>query len=145
MEYSAFDKVPQKAQSYTFLDQTVFWFASTSLPAAWLYGALMAGWQGVSSAMLLIIGVNALSLIPWAFLGRIAQETGGSMMAIARPAFGIRGSIVPSVFYLIFALGWALVNAFIGAIAISFIFKQWLGFPSYLDPNNLGYMVGYLA
>lgn len=145
MEYAAFEKVPAKDQTFSFLDLTAFWFASATLPAAWLYGALMAGWMGVGAAMLLIVGVNALSLIPWAYLGRIAQETGGSMMAIARPAFGIRGSIIPSIFYLIFAMGWALVNAFIGAIAISFIFKQWLGFPSYLDPNNLWYMVGYLA
>lgn len=145
MEYSAFDKVPLNKRSYSFLDQVAFWFSATSLPAAWLYGAFMAGWQGVLAAMLLIIGVNALSLIPWAYLGHIAAETGGSMMAIARPAFGTRGSIVPSVFYLAFALGWALVNAFIGAIALSFIFKQWLGWPSYLDPNNTMYMITYLG
>lgn len=145
MEYTAFEKIPEKAKTYSFLDLTAFWFASASLPAAWLYGALMAGWHGIAAAMLLIVGVNALSFIPWAYLGGIAQVTGGSMMAIARPAFGIRGSIIPSIFYLIFAMGWALVNAFIGSIAISFIFKQWLGWPSYLDPNNLWYMLTYLA
>lgn len=145
MEYSAFEKVPQNKRSYSFRDQVVFWFASTSLPAAWLYGAIMAGWQGVGASMIFIIGVNALSLIPWAYLGYISQVTGGSMMAIARPAFGIRGSILPSIFYLIFGMGWAVVNAFLGSIAISFILKQWLGLPSYLDPNNTAYMVSYLA
>lgn len=91
------------------------------------------------------IGENFLSLLPWAYLGEIAQKTGGSMMAIARPAFGIRGSIVPSLFYLLFGMGWALVNAFLGSIAISFIFKQWLSFPSYIDPHNTWYMISYLA
>jgi NCS1 family nucleobase:cation symporter-1 len=145
MEYTAFEKVPPKAQTYSFWDMTAFWFASTSLPAAWLYGAIMAGWKGVVASMIFIVGVNALSLIPWAYLGQMAQQTGGSMMALARPAFGTRGSIVPSIFYLIFGMGWALVNAFLGAIAISFIFAQWLGWPSYLSPHNTWYMVGYLA
>lgn len=144
MEYAAFEKVPLKERTYSFFDQFVFWFASTSLPAAWYYGALMAGWQGITGALLLIFIVSTLSFIPWAYLGKIAQETGGSSMAIIRPAFGIRGAIVPSIFYLIFAVGWAVVNVFLGAIALSFIFKLWLGFPSYLDPNNLGYMALYI-
>lgn len=144
MEYAAFEKVPLKERTYSFFDQFVFWFASTSLPAAWYYGALMAGWQGIIGALILIFLVSTISFIPWAYLGKIAQETGGSSMAIIRPAFGIRGAIVPSIFYLIFAVGWAVVNVFLGAIALSFIFKLWLGFPSYLDSNNLAYMASYI-
>ncbi|MGH7245949.1 MAG: purine-cytosine permease family protein [Candidatus Levyibacteriota bacterium] len=145
MEYGAFEKVPQNKRSYSFWDQTVFWFSTVSLPAAWLYGALMAGWKGVLAATLLIVGVNALSLIPWAYLGKMAQETGGSMMALARPAFGIKGSVVPSVFYLIFGMGWALVNAFLGSIALSFIFFFWLKWPAYLAPHSGPFMIMYLA
>lgn len=144
MEYSAFDKVSLKERFYSFWDLAAFWFGSTTLPAAWFYGALMAGWQGLVGAAFFIIVVNIVSLIPWAYLGRIAAETGGSSIAIARPAFGVRGSIVPSVFYLILAAGWAVVNVFLGAIALSFIFKLWLGYPSFLDPNNLPYMAGYI-
>lgn len=144
MEQGAFEKVSIKERTYSFFDQFVFWFASTSLPAAWYYGALMAGWQGISGALILIFIVSPISLLPWAFLGKIAQETGGSSMAIVRPAFGIRGAIIPSIFYLLFGLGWGVVNVFLGAIALSFIFKLWLGLPSYLDPNNLGYMVFYI-
>jgi NCS1 family nucleobase:cation symporter-1 len=145
MEYSAFEKVPQTERTWTWRDQFVFWFSACSLPAAWYYGALMAGWQGISGAFVLIIGVNALSLIPWAYLGEMAATTGGSSMSIIRPAFGIRGSIVPSIFYLIFGLGWAVVNVFLGAIALSFVFKLWLGWPSYIDPHNLTYMISYIA
>lgn len=144
MEYSAFEKVPENKRTFSFWDQTVFWFSACSLPAAWYYGALMAGWQGVAGALILIFIVNTLSFIPWAYLGEMAAKTGGSSMAIVRPAFGIKGSIVPSIFYLIFGLGWGVVNVFLGAIALSFIFKFWLGFPSYLDPNNLPYMVSYI-
>lgn len=144
MEYTATEKVPQKAQTYTFRDQIVVWFSSCSIPAAWYYGALMAGWRGIEGALLLILVVNTVSLIPWAYLGEIAAVTGGSSMAIVRPTFGIKGSLVPSIFYLIFGFGWAVVNVFLGAIGLSFIFKLWLGFPSYLDPHNIPYMVAYI-
>jgi NCS1 nucleoside transporter family len=145
MEFTALEKIPSKARTYSFVDQVAFWFATTSLPATWLYGAYMAGWKGVLASLILIIGVNGLSLIPWAYLGYMATTTGGSMMTLARPAFGIRGSVIPSIFYLIFGMGWALVNAFLGSIAISFIFNQWLGWPSFLSPHNTWYMIAYLA
>jgi nucleobase:cation symporter-1, NCS1 family len=144
MEYSAFEKVPLKGRSFSFWDQTVFWFSACSLPAAWYYGALMAGWQGMVGALVLIFIVNTVSLLPWAYLGEIASVTGGSSVAIVRPAFGIKGSVVPSVFYLILGFGWAVVNVFLGAIALSFIFKLWLGLPSYLDSGNLLPMIGYI-
>lgn len=144
MEFSAFEKVPENRRTFSYFDQVAFWFGACSIPAAWTYGALMAGWEGIAGALVLIFLVNTLSLIPWAFLGEIAFKTGGSSMAIVRPTFGIRGSVIPSVFYLIFGFGWAIVNVFLGAIALSFIFKLWLGFPSYLDKNNLIYMVSYI-
>src|SRR3972149_12055917 len=144
MEYSAFEKVPENKRTFSFWDEGVFWFSACSLPAAWLYGALIAGWQGITGALILIFIVNTLSFIPWAYLGEIAAKTGGSSMAIVRPAFGIRGSIVPSIFYLVFGFGWGMVNVFLGAIALSFIFKLWLGWPSYIDPGHLGYMAMYI-
>lgn len=144
MEFSSFDKVPLKARTFSYWDQFVFWFSACSLPAAWTYGALMAGWQGMTGALILIFIVNTLSFIPWAYLGEIAAATGGSSMAMVRPAFGIKGSIIPSIFYLILGLGWGMVNVFLGAIALSFIFKLWLGLPSYIDANNTVYMVSYI-
>src|SRR3989344_7213440 len=144
MEYSAFEKVPKSAQTFTFWDQFAFWFSATSLPAAWYYGALMAGWQGIIGALFLIFVVNTLAFIPWAYLGEIAGKTGGSSMAIVRPAFGIKGSLVPSIFYLVMGFGWAAVNVFLGAISLSFIFKLWLRWPSILDSGDLFYMASYI-
>jgi len=144
MEYSAFEQVPQKARNFSFWDQVIVWFSSASIPAAWYYGALMAGWQGIPGALLLIFVVSTLSLLPWSVLGRMAAETGGSSMAIVRPTFGIRGAIIPSFFYLLFGVGWAVVNVFLGAIALSFILKALIGFPSYLDPHNGQAMILYI-
>lgn len=134
-EFGALDKIPVNARTFSFWDQFVLWFGAASLPAAWYYGALLAGWNGLGGALLLIVVVSTLSLIPWAYLGHIAAKTGACSMALVRPAFGLRGSILPSVLYLVFGFGWAAVNVFLGGIALSFVLKQMFGLPAYLEPN----------
>ena len=144
MEFSALQKVPTSHRTFSFRDQFVFWFGACSLPAAWLYGALFAGWQGIAGALVLIFIVNTISFIPWAYLGEIAVATGGSSVAIVKGAFGIKGALIPSLFYLVLGFGWAIVNVFLGAIALSFIFKLWFGWPSIIDAGNTWYMVVYI-
>ncbi len=134
-EYAALDPVPASARIFGLADQAAFWFAATCLPAAWFYGALMAGAAGLPGALFLIFVVSPLSLIPWAFLGWIAARTGACSTALVRPAFGLRGSALPSVLYLVFGLGWAAVNVFLGAIGLSFVFAGWLGTPPFLSPG----------
>lgn len=109
-EYRALDKVPPRARVFGFWDQVTLWFGAASLPAAWPYGGIMAGWQGIGGALLLIVVVRPLTLLPWAFLGYIAAKTGGASVAIVRPAFGLRGSTLPALAYLVFGFGWAPVN-----------------------------------
>lgn len=145
-EYRALDKIPPQARVFGFWDQVVLWFGAASLPAAWYYGALMAGWRGLPGALLLILVVNTLVFVPWALLGRIAAEQGAASMAMVRPAFGLRGSVLPSMFYLIFGFGWGAVNVFLGAIAMSFVFKLWFGWPAFLEAGYRAYMtVGILV
>ena len=139
-EYAALDQVPERARTFGLWDQAAFWFAATCLPAAWFYGALMAGAAGLPGAILLILVVSPLSLIPWALLGTIAARTGACSTAFVRPAFGLRGSAVPSILYLVFAVGWAAVNVFLGAIGLSFVLAGWLGTPPFLSPGYEGTM-----
>lgn len=144
-EYRALDKIPLHARVFGFWDQFALWFGAASLPAAWYYGALMTGWQGLGGAFFLIFVVNTLVFVPWALLGRIAAEEGAASMALVRPAFGLRGSVIPSIFYLIFGFGWGAVNVFLGSIAMSFVFKLTLGWPAYLEPGYSPYMIASIA
>ncbi len=144
-EYAALDPVPPSARSFGLADQAAFWFAATCLPAAWFYGALMAGAAGLPGALFLILVVSPLSLIPWAFLGWIAAKTGACSTALVRPAFGLRGSALPSVLYLVFGLGWAAVNVFLGAIGLSFVFAGWLGTPPFLASGSEGPMAASIV
>jgi NCS1 family nucleobase:cation symporter-1 len=139
-EYAALDPVPPQARIFGLADQAAFWFAATCLPAAWYYGALMAGASGLPGALLLILVASPLSFVPWALLGWIAARTGACSTAMVRPAFGLRGAVVPSVLYLIFGLGWAAVNVFLGAIGLSYVFAGWLGTPAFLAPGYQGPM-----
>ena len=141
-EYRALDEIPRRARVFGVWDQAALWFGAASLPAAWLYGAIMAGWTGLGGALVLILGVSPLVMVPWAFLGYIAARTGGASVAILRPAFGLRGSALPSVFYLIFAFGWAAVNVFVGSIGTSFIFKGLFGAPALGEPGYQWPMAG---
>jgi NCS1 family nucleobase:cation symporter-1 len=144
-EYAALDPVPPRARVFGLADQAAFWFAATCLPAAWFYGALMAGAAGLPGALLLILVVSPLSLAPWALLGWIAAKTGACSTALVRPAFGLRGSAVPSVLYLLFGVGWAAVNVFLGAIGLSFVFAGWLGTPPFLAPGYEGPMAASIV
>ncbi len=133
-EYRATDKVPKEAQGFSFWDQTAFWFAAASLPAAWLYGGLMTGAYGLPGALVLIFLVSTLTFVPWALIGYIAADKGASSTTLLRPAFGLRGSKLPSLFYLVFGFGWATVNVFIAAISMSFVFNLTLGWPAAFSP-----------
>ncbi len=128
-EYRATDKVPVEARAFSFWDQAALWFAAASLPAAWLYGGLMTGAYGLPGALALIFIISTVTFIPWALIGYIAADKGASSTTLLRPAFGLRGSKLPSVFYLVFGFGWAAVNVFIAAISMSFIFNATLGWP----------------
>jgi NCS1 family nucleobase:cation symporter-1 len=139
-EYRALDKIPEYARSFSTWDQAALWFGAASLPAAWLYGAIMAGWTGLGGALLFILIVSPLAFLPWAALGHIAARVGGASVAIVRPAFGLRGSALPAIFYLVFGFGWAAVNVFVGSIGTSFIFKGMFGTPALGEPGFQGPM-----
>ncbi len=132
-EYRATDQVPAQARSFRFWDQFALWFAAASLPAAWLYGGYMTGANGLPGALVLIFGISTITLLPWALLGYIAADKGASSVSLLRPSFGLRGSKLPSVFYLFFGYGWGAVNVFIAAISMSFVLNLTLGWPHAFD------------
>src|SRR5437763_15151609 len=87
-EYRALDKIPERARAFGLWDQAALWFAAGSLPAAWLYGGVMAGWTGLGGALLLILDVKPLSLVLWGFLGYLGVHVGGAPVRIERSAIG---------------------------------------------------------
>src|SRR5258705_8815687 len=139
-EFRALDKIPERARSFSVWDQAALWFGAASLPAAWLYGGIMAGWTGLGGALLLILIVSPLALLPWAALGYIAARVGGASVAIVRPAFGVRGSALAAVFFLVVGFRWAAVSVFVGSIGTSFILKGVLGPPALGEPGFHGPM-----
>ena len=72
-EYKAAQKVPKSARNFSFLDQSILWFGAASLPAAWYYGALMAGFAGLPGALILIFIFSTIIFVPWAFVINLSK------------------------------------------------------------------------
>src|SRR5437899_10333780 len=96
----ASDRVAAKARTFSGWDQFTLWFAAASLPAAWLYGGYMTGAYGLPGAFALIFLASTLTFIPCALIGYIAADKGASSGSLLRPALGLRGRQLPSVFCL---------------------------------------------
>src|SRR5690625_2800120 len=84
---------------------------------------------------------NPIAYLILALVGFMGFKVGTSTMALTRPAFGIRGSILPTVLNTIVFLGWAVVNTFIAVISISFLLADLFGLPAYGEPGSSGPML----
>src|SRR5258706_15615301 len=88
-EFRALDKIPERARSFSVWDQAALWFGAASLPAAWLYGGIMAGRARPCGALLPLPLVRPLAPPPRAALGDIAPRGGGASVPVLGPAFGL--------------------------------------------------------
>src|SRR5690625_7155549 len=84
---------------------------------------------------------NPLAYLILALVGYMGFKVGTSTMALTRPAFGIRGSILPTVLNTLVFLGWAVVNTFIAVISISFLLSQLFGWSACGEPGRAGPML----
>ena len=71
-----------------------------------------------------------------ALIGFIGFRVGVSTMALTRPAFGVKGSMLPTLLNTTQFIGWTAVNTFIAAISISFICKELFGWPALGEPGG---------
>lgn len=118
------------------------WIGANANNGTWYIGGVIAaaGMMTASTA-LIICGVLSYALLGLA--SYMGYKTGLPAMALTRPAFGLRGSFIPSIINVVQFIGWAAANTFIAAISISVIFKDLLGWPVYGQPGgNRGLIVG---
>lgn len=78
----------------------------------------MAG-AAFGGAILVALVANPIAYVILAIVGLMGYKIGVSTMALTRPAFGIKGSILPTSLNTIVFLGWAVVNTFIAVISMS--------------------------
>jgi len=140
IEYYATDEVPMSQRNIGFFDMIAIWVGANSNNASWYVGGTVAG-AAFAGAISVTLIANPIAYIILALVGYMGYKVGTSTMALTRPAFGIRGSALPTVLNTIVFLGWAVVNTFIAVISMSFIFSDLFGWPAYGEPGSAGPMI----
>ncbi|HLS60819.1 MAG TPA: cytosine permease [Virgibacillus sp.] len=140
VEYYATDEVPMSQRNIGFFDMLAVWIGANSNNASWYVGGTVAG-MAFAGAIGVTLLANPLAYLILALVGYMGFKVGTSTMALTRPAFGIRGSILPTVLNTIVFLGWAVVNTFIAVISISFLLADLFGLPAYGEPGSSGPML----
>lgn len=140
VEYYATDEVPMNQRNIGFFDMIAIWVGANSNNASWYVGGTVAG-AAFAGAMTVTLIANPIAYLILALVGYMGYKVGTSTMALTRPAFGIKGSALPTVLNTIVFLGWAVVNTFIAVISMSFIFSDLFGWPAYGEPGSTGPMI----
>src|SRR5690625_2386596 len=140
VEYYATDEVPMSQRNVGFFDMIAIWVGANSNNASWYVGGTVAG-MAFAGAIGVTLIANPIAYLILALVGFMGFKVGTSTMALTRPAFGIRGSILPTVLNTIVFLGWAVVNTFIAVISISFLLSDLFGWPAYGEPGSAGPML----
>lgn len=140
IEYYATDEVPMSQRNIGFFDMIAIWVGANSNNASWYVGGTIAGASFMGAISVTLIA-NPLAYLILALIGYMGYKVGTSTMALTRPAFGIKGSALPTVLNTIVFLGWAVVNTFIAVISMSFIFSDLFGWPAYGEPGSSGPMI----
>ncbi|HWR30060.1 MAG TPA: cytosine permease [Negativicutes bacterium] len=134
-EYAAIEPVPEQARNLTSWDMFATWIGANANNGTWFVGGVVAATSFLPSIWVTALA-NPVAYVVLALIGFIGFRVGVSTMAITRPAFGVKGSFLPSLLNTTQFIGWTAVNTFIAAISISFICKAWLGWPALGEPGG---------
>ena len=134
-EFSAVEAVPMQARTLSFGDMLATWVGANANNGTWYVGGVVAGAAFAGSVVVTLVA-NPIAYFIMALIGFIGFKVGTSTMAITRASFGVRGSFLPSLLNTTQFIGWTAVNTFIAAISISFICKDWLGWPALGEPGG---------
>ena len=136
------ERIRDEDKSFKLLDYIWMGFGWGINTGSWYFGGVFAT-LGFVGAMFMGWFVSPLMMVPWAFLGIIAYKHSITTSGMTRACFGVRGSILPSLFQTVAMAGWAAMNTYIAAISLSFIFEITLGWAPYgAEGSTKGMIVG---
>lgn len=134
-EYAATESVNKEDRKLSFWDMTLTWIGANANNGSWYVGGVVAGAAFAGAALVTVIA-NPIAYLIMALVGLIGYRVGTSTMSLTRPAFGLRGSYLPSLLNATQFIGWTAANTFIAAISISFICKDLFHWPAYQEPGG---------
>lgn len=143
-EYGATEPVPMNKRSLSFGDMVATWIGANANNGSWYVGGVVAG-AAFGGSVLVTLIANPIAYLIMALIGFIGYKVGTSTMALTRPSFGVRGSYLPSILNSTQFIGWTAVNTFIAAISVSFVCKEFLGWPAFGEPGGNKTMIFGIA
>ncbi len=136
IEKKAIGEESLQPQEERILDNKAYWFA-------WVGGCVFIGYFMLGASLvppvgqlnltqaIVCISVSAIIVsICFNINGQAGHKFGIPFVIQARPAFGIRGSKVPSVIRAVPAIFWYGVQSWVGALALNGISEKLIGFSS---------------
>ena len=96
------------------LDIAVLWFGAAVVVTE-LWGGTQVTPAGLGIGILVIIAGRLLSNLFLGLVSRMGARTGLPTMLLTRPAFGVRGSIIPAVCNVLQLLGWTAYMLIVAA------------------------------
>ena len=88
-----------------FWDQLATWIGANANNGTWYIGGVIAA-LGLSGALGVILISGPLAYVFLALVGYMGYKVRASTMNLMRPAFGVRGSIGPSLINVVQFMGW---------------------------------------
>jgi NCS1 family nucleobase:cation symporter-1 len=143
-EYGAVEPVPMGSRSLSFGDMIATWVGANANNGTWYVGGVVAG-AAFGGSVLVTLVANPIAYIIMALIGFMGYKVGTSTMALTRPSFGVKGSYLPSILNSTQFIGWTAVNTFIAAISVSFVCKDFLGWPAFGEPGGNKTMIFGIA
>ena len=141
VEQQAIDKPERQVTQMGFWDQLATWIGANANNGTWYMGGVLAA-LGFTGALGVILISGPLAYIFLALVGYMGYKVRSSTMNLMRPAFGLRGSIGPSLINVIQFMGWAAVNTYIAAISVSYLLRSLFG-PAQFKPGGIkGMLIG---
>lgn len=135
------NKVEQHVSQMGFWDQLATWIGANANNGTWYMGGVLAA-LGFAGALSVILISGPLAYLFLALVGYMGYKLRASTMNLMRPAFGLRGSIGPSLINVIQFMGWAAVNTYIAAISVSYLLSNMFG-TAHFKPGGLkGMLIG---
>jgi len=125
-------------------DMFATWIGANANNGTWYIGGVIAA-VGLIKASTLLVIVGSISYVLLGLASYMGYKTGLPAMALTRPSFGVKGSILPSIVNVVQFIGWATINTFIAATSISFILKDLLGWDNSAFHNQFSIILGIVV
>lgn len=132
--------IPQDKRHSTWWDMVMTWLGANANNGTWFVGGVLAA-CGFGVATHVLVWASVLSYVFLALVGYMGYQTGLATVTISRAAFGVRGSIVPSLVNLTLFIGWTAANTYIAALSVGTLCHDLFGW----SQTNIGVVVGILV